>query len=76
MTNEEYLAKCKDKRDTYFDKVNDSIDGGNSVAYEEMKIEIKKAHALEIIAETLMNINRSMEKVITDNEGRNCIRTV
>lgn len=60
MTNKEYLEKCRKKRDTYMNDAESSIDGGNSVAYEEMKIEIKKAHALEIIAETLISIYNRM----------------
>ena len=60
MTNEEYLEKCKNGRDTYMNDAENSIDSGNSVAYEEMKIEIKKAHALEIIAEELIGIKEEL----------------
>ena len=62
MINEGYLEKCKKERDTYMDDAEESIDKGNSVAYEEMRIEIKKAHALEIIAETLISINEKLEE--------------
>ena len=58
MTNEKYLEECKKSRDTYMHDAEESINGGNSVAYEEMKIEIKKVHALEIIAETLIKIDK------------------
>lgn len=63
MTNIDYLEKCNKARDTYMDDVEESIDKGNSVAYEEMKIEIGKMHALEIIAETLISINGNLEHI-------------
>ena len=67
--NEKYLEKCKIERSTYMTNAENSIDSGNSVAYEEMKIEIKKAHALEIIAETLIKIDSKMDDMMT-SDGR------
>lgn len=61
MTNNmKYLEECKVTRSSYMKNAENSINGGNSVAYEEMKVEIKKAHALEIIAETLISIYNKM----------------
>ena len=69
MTNAEYLEKMKVRRDTLMEDAENSIDGGNSVAYEEMKLEGRKVLALEIIAETLMKSNDIMESIVTALEN-------
>jgi len=61
LDNKEYLEKMKERRDVYMKDVEKSIDeAGNSVQFEEMKAEGRKIHALEIIAETLINIYDKM----------------
>lgn len=67
--NEKYLEECKITRDSYMDNAENSIDGGNSVEYEDMKIEIKKAHALEIIAEELIKHNKTFACVVAALEN-------
>ena len=64
MTNQGYLEKCKETRDTLFTDIEDSINGGNSVAYEEMRLKCREVLALEIIAETLISIDDKIDKVI------------
>ena len=70
MTNSKYLEKMKARRDTLMEDTENSIDGGNSVAYEEMKMEGRKVLALEIIAETLIDMNEkqveTLEKISED----------
>ena len=74
MTNEEYLNECRDGRDKAMIALKKMT--STTSEFEEVKIELRKMYALEIIAETLIKINDNFEKIMTDTEGRNSIRMI
>ena len=64
MTNLDYLADCKKARDKLTVDMEDLIKTeGSNPELEKLKLEARKMHALEIIAEEFCKLNELFVKV-------------
>ena len=60
MINEEYLDKCRVSREVYIKEISSMTP---DIELEKVKVELRKAIALEIIAEALISIDANIDYI-------------